>query len=432
MSRWKDNEDAGDQEAFERAEASASARESTPSGGTRMSRHNRMRAERFAAQGIVAADLRVADTSYEGDGDTQCVLCDTGIVHQFQLTFSKADGPVTFFPVGSKCITDYMKALPESPEREAAIERVRGAEREMRRQRDVIARMEEEGDADGAALMRIFCRLPRDVRKGDPSNPMVDIGAKVLRYGSFASQPQRRLFAVRVREAARAAGIPTGELVENQARAAAFGPAGDPPAPAPAGEDPRLRRIANAEERDLAGRYLVLTPAQKSGLRDQDRDALDDMGGRLLRYGSFRTDAQRRYFSGLVGRAERAAGGPRPPTPPRGVPRPQAPAPAPAQGTLFSAPPPVSQAPDADERAGVAPAPDCAVCGCFMTPETNGDGVAVWRCSNAPECNGPEKPREAATRLPRGRPRALPATGPDGRHPNEDRNSAGVGYEDPF
>ncbi|NIP96993.1 MAG: hypothetical protein GWO24_27595, partial [Akkermansiaceae bacterium] len=88
------------------------------------------------------------------------------------LTFANRPGrpDVTFAPVGSQCITDWMRALPECPERDAALANVKAAERKrdelMRAKKEAerqakaregcIEDMRRNDDEDGAELIRRF------------------------------------------------------------------------------------------------------------------------------------------------------------------------------------------------------------------------------------------------------------------------------------
>ena len=173
-----------------------------------MSRHDKKRAARFADRAIGAEDTQYSSTSYVGEGADSCCLCDTKIKYQFRLTFNTpGKAPVVFEPVGSKCITDWMKALPASPERDAAMARVKDAEKVCQRlkrekkaaekaknQRDVVLAAL---DGDGPALMRRFYAAqdhsPDATRDWATAQ---DIAKRVESHYHFSSDKQQRYFAV--------------------------------------------------------------------------------------------------------------------------------------------------------------------------------------------------------------------------------------------
>ena len=345
------------------------------------SRHDRKRAERFAARGIGEADLLHAQTAYLGDGGGTCTLCDTGIVHEFLLTFAREGEVVEFFPVGSKCITDWMRAMPESVGRSEAIARVKAAEKVMRAQRKVLKALTDDGDADAANLMRIFFRLPSEVQE-DRGAPLGDIGQRVTKYRSFLSDKQRRFFASLVRQAARTHGVDASTLPGSGRQPVQSEEVTTEAAPEPTpvcDGDPegaalmhlyRALPVGFAEERGGA-LFDIGSKVENFGQFGSDRQrdffaglvagagllsrwfalpealrldgALGDMGGKLAQYGTFRTDRQANYFKSLLGKAEaRATDTPPPP-------------PAATQGEMFTEP-------------TTAERPRCDGCGSFDVP----------------------------------------------------------------
>lgn len=300
------------------------------------SRHDRKRAERFAARGIGEADLPSAQTAYLGDGGGACCLCDTKIVHQYLLTFASGDATTEFFPVGSKCITDWMRAMPESVERDEAIARVRAAESVMRAQRKVLKAFEKAEDHDAAKLMRIFFRLPSALQ-ADDSAALGDIGQRVTRYREFKSDSQRRYFASLVRRAARDHGVDASGLPGSGRQAAQ---PEEPPAVCQGDEQgaalmERYRALPDGFAQERGGPLLDIgskVERMRSFASDGQRSyfanlvegaellarfkalpedavtdpALKDMGGKLEHYGTFRTARQRSYFESLLSEATEA------------------------------------------------------------------------------------------------------------------------------
>lgn len=254
-----------------------------------MNAHDRKRAARFAQAGIDATDIATADTSYISPDGGSCSLCDHELKHLFRLTFPAK--VVTFEPVGSQCITDWMKALPPSPERDAALGRVKEAEKEMRRlqaeAKDRETLLERLGD-DHGGLMRRYFALPEAAK----TDTLKDIGSRVCRYGAFATPKQAGYFAKCLREAEGSAG-----------------PAPQAPATTGLPADP-IERTAVLMEKDadndgaqLMRRYGRLTEDQR-----KSDETLLDIGTRVSRYGTFISDSQRRLFARRLSDIERAAG----------------------------------------------------------------------------------------------------------------------------
>ncbi len=100
-----------------------------------INKHNLKRAQVFAQHGLGTHDIHLAHPKFEGPnagGNQDCVLCDhKHIVWQFSITFDVPDvatmlgkvstglkrtEEVTLKYVGSKCITDWLDAVPESTE----------------------------------------------------------------------------------------------------------------------------------------------------------------------------------------------------------------------------------------------------------------------------------------------------------------------------
>ena len=253
-----------------------------------MSRHNEKRAARFEAAGIGSADLATSATSYYDDAGGNCALCDHDIKYRYLLTFHKDPRAVEFFPVGSKCITDWVKALPDSSGRQAALDSIKEAEREMRRQQKVLDALLRDGDGDGANLMRIFFRLPKEVQEND-ATPLGDIGQRVLKYKSFSSDRQRNFFGALVRKGAAAHGV-------NARRE---------PGPASNGAQEAQATPAEVCNDDAEGRALF--ERYKALGADYVRErggALADIGAKVAHIGAFASPGQRRYFGALVDGAE--------------------------------------------------------------------------------------------------------------------------------
>jgi hypothetical protein len=107
-----------------------------------ISKHNLKRAEVFAEHGLGDHDVAFAHPNFEGlmaGGDQDCCLCGhRHIAWQFSIKFDEPDvatalgkvstglvrtEEVTLKYVGSKCITDWLDAVPESKEKLEALKR---------------------------------------------------------------------------------------------------------------------------------------------------------------------------------------------------------------------------------------------------------------------------------------------------------------------
>lgn len=109
-------------------------------------RHNIKRAEALKSYGISTLDLPSAKPNFKGYGAGTCALCgQKNLKWLFQIHFDEPQGlvalakieceidredAVTITPVGSKCITDWIDAIPESAEK---LELVKRWEIEMRK-----------------------------------------------------------------------------------------------------------------------------------------------------------------------------------------------------------------------------------------------------------------------------------------------------------
>lgn len=177
----------------------------------RVNTYNERRKERFMAAKVDERDIPIAVMSFLGEGEANCSLCDHEIKYCFKLAFPRAVEPVEFEPVGSNCITNWIAAMPDSPEKEAAYTKLATAEKLkdelVARKRAEIEAKEREARRTAEAMRRLspedkhlldrYLTLPFERRVGD----IKDISEKLLRYGNFASDKQRGFFAARLREA---------------------------------------------------------------------------------------------------------------------------------------------------------------------------------------------------------------------------------------
>ena len=97
-----------------------------------VNRHNIKRAKVFQENGLNDLDVQYAHPKFMGYGEGTCILCDKQhLKWLFSIKFDEPqglvalakvgagidrEGEVTLAPVGSKCITDWLDAVPETPE----------------------------------------------------------------------------------------------------------------------------------------------------------------------------------------------------------------------------------------------------------------------------------------------------------------------------
>lgn len=279
---------------------------------SRRESHNAKRASRFEAAGVnavtaLAITKAVATCDgYSEDGEG-CCLCDHAIKWLFRLTLTLGSGPsaqqVTFSPVGSQCILDWAEALPINVQ-ETVKKAVKGAQKSQRRMQAemrkakaaaknravVVAKLRGEGDEDGAKLMERFLALP----EGTEMEPaMQDIGAKVIRYGSFYSDRQQSFFASMLN---RAEGKTDSGRVK--IKVTPKGAAQPAQAPQAAPVDPDAALIARARELEANGASEAMRPGRGN--------TMADIAGKGERWGL--SNGQRSFLQDLVSEAEGAMG----------------------------------------------------------------------------------------------------------------------------
>lgn len=209
---------------------------------SRTDAHNEKRKARFAAAGVTEKDIRFAVPSFMGESESgaNCTLCDHEIKNLFELEFCRpGEPPISFQPVGCVCITDWVKAMPASPEREAALARIKEAEKLMA-QMKAAKKIENRADSAREKLLSVltpgdrkeierYFALPEKLQTGE----VKDIAEKVLKFGSFASKNQRGFFWHRLNEVEERARVLAGVVASvNAAPLPPARPAPRPPTPA--------------------------------------------------------------------------------------------------------------------------------------------------------------------------------------------------------
>jgi len=116
-----------------------------------VNKHNIRRAEVFAENGLNDMDVQYAHPNFTGYGHGECTLCgQKNLKWLFAIRFEAPggmvalakvmtdiirDSEVTLYPIGSKCITDWLDAVPETAEK---LETLKRWDREMVRCREAM------------------------------------------------------------------------------------------------------------------------------------------------------------------------------------------------------------------------------------------------------------------------------------------------------
>jgi len=278
-----------------------------------VNRHNIKRAEVFAANGLNDLDVQYAHPAFKGYGHGTCALC--GKQHLKWLFSIKFDAPsglvalakietdiirdqeVTLHPVGSKCIVDWLDAVPETAEKLEALKRW---EAEMQKCRAAMKAKvvedlckqagydspEDAFEAYQATSSQARWRLPYKSRRRLANNA----------YGIRHKRVSRGTAKLWLEDLAEC------QRVQAELDAAETGapPPADPPPPA---DD--LAKLEDADA-DLIRRGRVAW-ANRDALRPYQARDFEDIGKKVVKYGSFRSGAQRRYYADMLTRMEDAA-----------------------------------------------------------------------------------------------------------------------------
>jgi len=286
-----------------------------------VNRHNVKRAEVFAANGLSNLDVQYAHPNFEGYGHGTCALC--GKQHLKWLFSIKFDAPsgivalakidtdiirdseVTLQPIGSKCITDWLDAVPETAEKLEALKRW---EIEMRR-------------CKAAMKAKVIEDLARE-------NGFADAADAVRAYRDYTSTFEGRSMMGRIlprsgvkRLARNANKFRNGTLSRGTAvnwmrdlMILLYTPIRRAPRPVqtrivPVAKPakPATPTLSIADE-DLMerGRVAWKDKSLWSRLTRRQQSDFVDIGQKVVKFGSFRSTAQRRYYSDMLKKLEAA------------------------------------------------------------------------------------------------------------------------------
>lgn len=277
-----------------------------------VNQHNIKRAEVFAANGLNDLDVAYAHPRFNGFGTGTCVLC--GQQHLKWLFSIKFDAPsgivalakvgigidregeVTLSPVGSKCITDWLDAIPETPEKLAALKRW---EHEMRRCKEAMtAKVVEDlcnefGFPTAEAAYAAYASVVGDYRR---------VRAALTRYE--ANRLSRNAPKVRNMRGSRAT---VRAWLEDLKKVLDTRPT-PPPAPTPPvspaapSSAPATPALPQADQ-DLLARGDAAW-IYRDRLTPYNQTAFTDIAQKVRRYGKFVSLAQRNYYTDMLAKLE--------------------------------------------------------------------------------------------------------------------------------
>lgn len=313
-----------------------------------INKHNLKRAEVFAANGLGDHDVAFAHPRFLGydEAENECALCEhKHIKWLFAIHFDKPDTTtmlgkvatgfvrteeVTLSPVGSKCITDWLDAVPESAEKLEALKRWAKemdkckAAMKLKVCEDLCLELLEtrgvpvtENQTARETVYSLYAKTgykARSVLSWYDRKALAKNAYNVVQGTCVRKTAQdwiKRLEPVLDRQAeldAQKANEPEPASVIQMVEKAAPTPAPTPaPTTAPVLDDD-LAELA-ADDAELINRSRKAWDAGAGKLDDYERNAIKDIAQKVVKFGSFATDKQRGFFEKLVKKLEAAANG---------------------------------------------------------------------------------------------------------------------------
>jgi hypothetical protein len=278
-----------------------------------INKHNIKRAEVFAANGLCDLDIAFAHPEFTGyaNADVDCTLCGhRHIKWLFAIRFDAPDAltalgkvstgivrkdAVTLKPVGSKCITDWLDALPETAEKLQALKTWHkelskaNAAKSLKAMENKLKKL---GFADQAALSdALYAVLTEAQEKGVhlkwSTRNKIKSYAKKAKKGYFKSPSPVNTahgYLVAARKKIDAAPTPAPK---------------SEPKVASAPKDELAHLTADTKDAILRGRAAWKTG--KGNLNKTQQDAFADIGKKVVKHGFFKSPKQRAFYEKLLG-----------------------------------------------------------------------------------------------------------------------------------
>ena len=295
-----------------------------------INKHNIKRAEVFAENGLGDHDVALASPHFSGymaGGDVDCCLCGhKHIAWQYAIKFAAPDAitavgkvatglirteEVTLSYVGSKCINDWLDAIPESMEKLELLKKWHAAMakcNEAKKAKVVADLCSKAGYESAVAAYDAYAALPWN-QAPYYNNPFRKAAKQAIGHDGMKQLKNNR-FGIKNSTSSRGtvkkwlanlagaiaahAGLPAPEVK------AAPKPAAPAPKPAPAQPKDDLAHL-NAEDKALILAARQVFVEKKDGCWNGfERGAVVDIAKKVKKYGSFATSKQRGFFQKLL------------------------------------------------------------------------------------------------------------------------------------
>ena len=268
-----------------------------------LNRHNLKRADVFAANGLNDMDVQYARPTFTGYGHGTCGLCGkqhikwlfsikfevpSGLVALGKImTGIDRDSEVTINPVGSKCINDWLDALPTTTDK---LEELRARwKQEMRKCKQAMT----------AKIVEDLCAKAGYATPEDAYNAYAGAVRFTWRLDrSTRKQLSNNAYRIKNKRSSRGTVVKWLENLVSLLAAVTTtpAPAVTPPTPPPAA--PAQPVALTAADADVVKRGRSVT--NLSALRHRQKGDFSDILSKVEKAGKFASNSQRRYFTDML------------------------------------------------------------------------------------------------------------------------------------